>query len=145
MLAIAGAARGPLERIQQVFVSLALPEIPPSSKVGFAPAARRMLRTFYVPSSKKFLSGPPFTGTFQVLLALLRLCGEPSRITGKQRAVRTFGLSVFPEMRLTVSFRITYTLRPVWDAEAVSEDFLLFFVPQRTSRPLSFKNISPPH
>jgi hypothetical protein len=29
-------------------------------------------------------------------------------------------------MRLTVSFRITYTLRPVWGAEAVSEDFQLF-------------------
>jgi hypothetical protein len=40
--------------------------------------------------------------------------------------VRIFGLSVFPEMRLTVSFRITYTLRPVWGAGTVSEDFLLF-------------------
>ena len=45
---------------------------------------------------------------------------ESTRITGKQRAVRIFGLSVVPEMRLTVSFRITYTLRPVWGAGAVS-------------------------
>jgi hypothetical protein len=40
--------------------------------------------------------------------------------------VRIFGLSVSPEMRLTVSFRITYTLRPVWGAGARSKDFLLF-------------------
>ena len=40
--------------------------------------------------------------------------------------MRIFGLSVFPEMRLTVSFRITYTLRPVWGAGAVSANFLLF-------------------
>ena len=40
--------------------------------------------------------------------------------------MRIFGLLVFPEMRLTVSFRITYTLRPVWGAGAVSANFLLF-------------------
>ena len=57
---------------------------------------------------------------------LWQLRSEPLCITGKQRAVRIFGLSVFPEMRLTVSFRITYTLRPVWGAGTVSEDFLLF-------------------
>jgi len=56
----------------------------------------------------------------------MQLRSEPVRITGKLRAVRIFGLSAVPEMRLTVSFRITYTLRPVWGAGAVSEDFLLF-------------------
>ena len=40
--------------------------------------------------------------------------------------MRIFGLSMFPEMRLTVSFRITYTLRPAGDAGAISGDFLLF-------------------
>jgi len=59
-------------------------------------------------------------------VASLQLGSEPLRITGKQRAVRIFGLLVFPEMRLTVSFRITYTLRPVWGVGAVSEDFLFF-------------------
>jgi len=47
-------------------------------------------------------------------------------MAGKQRAAGVLGSVVFPEMRLTVSFRITYTLRPVWDAEAVPEDCLLF-------------------
>jgi hypothetical protein len=65
--------------------------------------------------------------TTNVSAASLQLCSAPVRITGKQRAVRIFGLSVFPEMRLTVSFRITYTLRPVWGAGAASEEFLLFF------------------
>jgi hypothetical protein len=76
--------------------------------------------------------------------ALLRLRSDPVPITRKQRAVGICGISVFPEMRLTVSFRITYTLRPVWDAGTVSEDSL-FFVPQRTARPLSFENILPQH
>ena len=40
--------------------------------------------------------------------------------------MRIFGLSGFPEMRLTVSFRITYTLRPIWGAGAVSKDFPFF-------------------
>jgi hypothetical protein len=76
--------------------------------------------------------------------ASMQLRSKPVCITGKQRAVGIFGLSVFPEMRLTVSFRITYTLRPVWDAGTVSEDSF-FFVPQRTARPLSFENILPQH
>src|SRR4030095_2571254 len=61
-----------------------------------------------------------------VSAAPMQLRSEPVCITGKLRAVRIFGLSAVPEMRLTVSFRITYTLRPVWGAGAVSEDFLLF-------------------
>ena len=40
--------------------------------------------------------------------------------------MRIFGLSGFPEMRLTVSFRITYTLRPIWGAGADSKDFSFF-------------------
>jgi len=47
-------------------------------------------------------------------------------MAGKQRAAGVLGSVVFPEMRLTVSFRITYTLRPVWGAEAVFQDCLLF-------------------
>jgi hypothetical protein len=56
----------------------------------------------------------------------MQLRSNLARITEKRRAERIFGLSEFLEMRLTVSFRITYTLRPVWGAEAVSEDFWLF-------------------
>jgi hypothetical protein len=36
----------------------------------------------------------------------------------KARSVGILGLSAIPEMRLTVSFCITYTLRPVWGVGA---------------------------
>jgi hypothetical protein len=47
-------------------------------------------------------------------------------MAGKQLAAGVLGSVVFPEMRLTVSFRITYTLRPVWGAEVASQDCLVF-------------------
>jgi hypothetical protein len=50
-------------------------------------------------------------------------------MAGKQLAAGVLGSVVFPEMRLTVSFRITYTLRPVWGAEAASQDCLVFSFP----------------
>ena len=88
---------------------------------------------------------PSLSGrTTSVSTLLLQLCSESLRITGKQRAVRIFGLSVFPEMRLTVSFRITYTLRPVWGAGAVSANFLLFRSTANRATVI-IKNISPQH
>jgi len=54
-------------------------------------------------------------------------------MAGKRRSVGILGLSEVPERSLTVSFCITYTLRPVWGVDATLEDwrpFLFHSVPR---------------
>src|SRR5262245_54279698 len=48
------------------------------------------------------------------------------RMAAEWPAAGVFGSTVSPEMRLTVSFCITYTLRPVWAFESALKCFILF-------------------
>ena len=83
-------------------------------------------------SSSKSVSVEKQARRFGRTMIGLRTAGVDSRyakhlpVAGKRRAERILGLSALPEMRLTVSFRITYTLRPVWGAGAASGVCLLF-------------------
>src|SRR5215510_3264775 len=64
------------------------------------------------------------------------------RMAAEWPAAGVFGSTVPPEMRLTVSFCITYTLRPVWAFESALKCCILFAY-YRVARPLSSRKFRP--
>ena len=67
------------------------------------------------------------------------------RFPGKQRAVRIFGLSAFPEMRLTVSFALLILCVLFGALEQFPKDFLLFRSTANLATVIIQRTFSPQH